>query len=57
MDKTFIQHLEDAVSDIKDDFDEGVNDSKTQSYATGAADALDRLVRHFKQIEEANYGE
>ena len=52
MDKTFIQHLEDAVLDIKDDFDDGVNDSKTLSYARGAADALDMLVRHFKEIED-----
>ena len=52
MDKTFIQQLEDVVSDIKDDFDEGVNDSKTLSYARGAADALNRLVRHFKEIED-----
>lgn len=52
MDKTFIQQLEDVVSDIKDDFDEGVNDSKTLSYARGAADALNSLVRHFKEIED-----
>ena len=52
MNKTLIQRLEDTIQDIKDDFDDGVNDSKTLSYARGAADALDRLVKHFKEIED-----
>ena len=52
MNKTLIQRLEDTIQDIKDDFDDGVNDSKTLSYARGAADALDMLVRHFKEIED-----
>ena len=50
MNKTLIQRLEDTIQDIKDDFDDGVNDSKTLSYARGAADALDMLVRHFKEV-------
>ena len=41
MNKTLIQRLEDTIQDIKDDFDDG-----------GAADALDMLVRHFKEIED-----
>jgi len=52
MNKTLIQRLEDTIQDIKDDFDEGVNDSKTLYYARGASDALDRLVKHFKEIED-----
>ena len=61
MDKTFIQHLEDAVLDIKDDFDEyvispqsyKVQESRRTSYSRGALDALDMLVRHFKEINNA----
>lgn len=50
MSKSLLQHIKDTVADIKDDFSEGVNDSHSEAYASGASDALDALVNHFEEI-------
>ena len=46
-----LQRLKNAVKDIKED-NEWVNDSHEKVYYNGLCEGLDRLLRHFKELEE-----
>tara|TARA_R100001377_G_scaffold24209_1_gene13074 strand:- start:117 stop:296 length:180 start_codon:yes stop_codon:yes gene_type:complete len=56
-----LKDIENAVYDIQNDFNDGaippqshkVQESRRTTYIRGATDALDMLVRHFKEINDA----
>ena len=48
-----LERLKNAVADIKAD-DEWVNDSHTKAEHRGVCEGLDRLVRHFEELQENN---
>ena len=48
-----LEQLKNAVADIKESEKEWVQDSHTEAEYQGACEGLDMLVRHFKELEEA----
>jgi len=50
-----LEHLKNAVADIKESEKEWVQDSHTKAEYQGVCEGLDMLVRHFEELEKAHY--
>ena len=47
-----LEEIKKAVEEIKDDFDEGINDSHSHAEYHGVCQGLDTLVQHFTELEQ-----